>query len=180
MGHKELDTSDCTFTFCFIGYAKGFDCVDHNKLQKILQEMGMPDLTYLLRNLYVGQEATVRTRQRTMNWFKAEKGMHQTCVLSPCLFKSYVEAATSSASASWQMLLLLQGILSPQLHFPTSDPKDIFTLITEPKGYLSPCSKYGVFWLNFLPKHILVHFVLTRGCTSLPLEPGPSPRPAVE
>ena len=59
---------------------------------KVIKEIKIPYYhTYLLRNLYVGQEATVRTRQRTMNWFKAEKGMHQTCVLSPCLFKSYVE-----------------------------------------------------------------------------------------
>ena len=98
MGHKELDTSDCTFTFCFIGYAKGFDCVDHNKLQKILQEMGMPDLTYLLRNLYVGQEATVRTRHGTKDWLEIGKGVHQSSILSPCLFNFYAEYIMQNAT----------------------------------------------------------------------------------
>ena len=73
--------------FCFIDYAKAFDCVDHNKLWKILKEMGIPDhLTYLLRNLYAGQEATVRTGHGTTDWFQIEKGAHQGCILSPCLF----------------------------------------------------------------------------------------------
>ena len=67
--------------------AKAFDCVDHNKLWKILQEMGIPDhLIYLLRNLYAGQEAIVRTRHGTGDWFKIEKGVQQSCILSPCLF----------------------------------------------------------------------------------------------
>ena len=70
--------------FCFIDYAKAFDCVDYNKLWKILKEMGIPDhLTWLLRNLYAGQEATVRTGHET-NWFRIEKGVHQGCILSPC------------------------------------------------------------------------------------------------
>ena len=78
--------------FCFSNHAKAFDCVDQNKLWKILQEMGKPDhLTCLLRNLYVGQEATVRTRHGTMNWFRIGKGVHQGCVLSPCLFHFYAE-----------------------------------------------------------------------------------------
>ena len=73
--------------FCFIDYAKAFDCVDHNKLWKILKEMGLPDhLTCLLRNLYAGQEATVRTGQGTTDWFQIGKGIHQGCILSPCLF----------------------------------------------------------------------------------------------
>ena len=76
--------------FCFIDYAKAFDCVDHNKLWKILQEMGIPDhLTCLLRNLYAGQEATVRTRLGTTNWFQIRKGVRQSCILSPCLFNLY-------------------------------------------------------------------------------------------
>ena len=71
---------------------KVFDCVDHNKLWKILQEMGIPDhLTRLLRNLYAGQEATVRTRQRTTDWFKIGKGVLQGCILSPCFFNLYSE-----------------------------------------------------------------------------------------
>ena len=72
---------------CFIDYAKAFDCVDHNKLWEILQEMGIPDhLTCLLRNLYAGQEATVRTRHGTMDWFQIGEGVCQGCMLSPCLF----------------------------------------------------------------------------------------------
>ena len=73
--------------FCLINYSKAFDCVDHNKLWKILKEIGIPDhLTYLLRNLYAGQEATIRTGHGTMDWFQIGKGVHQGCVLSSCLF----------------------------------------------------------------------------------------------
>ena len=76
--------------FCFTDYAK--DCVDHNKLWKILQEMGIPDhLTCLLRNLYAGQEATVRTGHGTTDWFQIRKGVFQGCILSPCLFNLYAE-----------------------------------------------------------------------------------------
>ena len=72
--------------FCFIDYAKGFDCVDHNKLWKILKEMGIPDLlTCLLRNLYAGQEAIVKTGHGTTDWFQIRKGVHQGCTLSPCI-----------------------------------------------------------------------------------------------
>ena len=71
---------------------KTFDCVDHNKLWKILKEMGIPDhLTCLLRNLYAGQEATVRTRHGTTDWFQIRKEVHQGCILSPCLFNFYAE-----------------------------------------------------------------------------------------
>ena len=70
---------------CFIDYAKAFDCVDHKKLWKILKEMGIPDqLTCLLRNLYAGQETTVRTSHGTTDWFKIGKGVRQGCILSPC------------------------------------------------------------------------------------------------
>ena len=73
-------------------YAKAFDCVDHNKLGKILKEMGIPDhLTCLLRNLYAGQEATLRTGHGTTDWFQIGKGVHQGCILSPCLFNFYAE-----------------------------------------------------------------------------------------
>ena len=76
--------------FCFIDFAKTFDCVDHNKLWKILKEMGTPDhFTCLLINLYAGQEATVRTGHGTTDWFKIGKGLRQGCILSPCLFKLY-------------------------------------------------------------------------------------------
>ena len=78
--------------FCFIDYAKTFDGVDHHKLWEIVQEMGIPDhLTCLLRNLYAGQEATVRTEHGTTDWFKIGKGVHQGCILSPGLFNLYAE-----------------------------------------------------------------------------------------
>ena len=78
--------------FCFIDYAKAFDCVDHNKLWKILKAMGIPDhLTCLLRKLYSGQEATVRTGPGTTDWFQIGKGVCQGCILSPCLFNLYAE-----------------------------------------------------------------------------------------
>ena len=78
--------------FCFVDYDKAFDCVDHNKLWKILQQMGIPDhLTCLLRNLYVGQGATVRTGHGTTDWFQTGKGVCQGCVLSPWLFNLYAE-----------------------------------------------------------------------------------------
>ena len=77
---------------CLIDYAIAFDCVDHNKLWKILKEVGIPDhLTCLLRNLYAGQEATVRTGHRTTDWFQIRKGIRQGCILSPCLFNLYAE-----------------------------------------------------------------------------------------
>ena len=86
---RKLQKSIC---FCFIDYINAFDCVDHNKLWKILQEMGIPDhLTYLLRNLYAGEEATVKTGLGTTDWFQSRKGVHQGCILSPCLFNLYAE-----------------------------------------------------------------------------------------
>ena len=84
--------------FCFIDYTKAFDCVDCSKLWKILQEMGIPDhLTCLLRNLYAVQEATVRTRHETMDWFQIGKGVCQGCILSPCLFNLHAEYIMQNA-----------------------------------------------------------------------------------
>ena len=81
-----------TIYFCFIDYTKAYDCLDHNKLGKILKEMGIPDhLTCFLRNLYAGQEATVRTIHGTTDWIKIGKGIHQGCILSPCLFNLHAE-----------------------------------------------------------------------------------------
>ena len=78
--------------FCFIDYANAFSCVDHNKLWKILKEMGIADhLTCLWRNLYAGQEATVRTGHGTTDWFQRWKGVRQGCILPPCLFTFYAE-----------------------------------------------------------------------------------------
>ena len=103
--------------FCFIDYAKAFDWMDHNKLLKILQEMGIPGhLTCLLRNLYAGQDATVRTRHGTTDWFQIGTGVHKCCILSPCLF-NYVQRI------SWEMLGLkhkLESRLSGEISI-TSD-----------------------------------------------------------
>ena len=86
---REFQKNIC---FCFIDYAKAFDCVDHNKLWKILKEMGIPDhLTFLLRNLYEGQEATVWTEHGTTDWFQIGKGVRQGCILSPFLFNLHAE-----------------------------------------------------------------------------------------
>ena len=93
--------------FCFIDYTKAFDCVDHNKLWKILQEMGIPDhLTCLLRNLYAGQEATVGTGHGTMDLLHIGKGVCQGCILSPCLFNFFFffSYLTSMQSTSCEML----------------------------------------------------------------------------
>ena len=91
--------------FCFIDHAKAFDCVDHNKLWKILQEMGIPDhLTCPLRNLYAGQEATVRTGHGTADWFQIGKGVRQGCILSSCLFnlrRVHHEKCWTGRSTSW-------------------------------------------------------------------------------
>ena len=84
--------------FCFIDYPKAFDCGDHNKLWKILKEMGIPDhLTCLQRNLYTGQEATVISGHRTIDWFQIGKGVCQGCILSPCLFNFFAEYIMKNA-----------------------------------------------------------------------------------
>ena len=90
---RELQKNSVSLLYlCFIDYAKAFECVDHNKLWKILKEMGIPDhLTYLLKNLYAGQETTVRTGHGTTDWFQIGKGVRQGCTLSPCLFNLYAE-----------------------------------------------------------------------------------------
>ena len=94
--------------FCFIDYAKAFDCVDHNKLWKILKEKRIPDhLTCLLRNLYAGQEATVRTGHGTTDWFQIGKGVRQSCILSPCLINLYAihhEKRWTRLSTRWNQV----------------------------------------------------------------------------
>ena len=89
--------------FCLIAYAKAIDCVDHNKLWKILKEVGIPDhLICLLRNLYAGQDATVRIGHGTTDWFQIGKGVCQGCILSPCLFNLYAEYKRwAGGSTSW-------------------------------------------------------------------------------
>ena len=87
---KKEESSRKKIYICFIDYAKAFDCVDHNKLWKILKDMGLPyHLTCLLRNLYASQEVTVRTGHGTTDWFQTGKGICQGCILSPCLFNLY-------------------------------------------------------------------------------------------
>ena len=89
---KKQESSRKNIYFCFVDYAKAFDSVDHNKLWEILKEMGIPDhLTCLLRNLYAGQEATVRTGHGTIDWFQIGKRVRQGCIVSPCLFNLFEE-----------------------------------------------------------------------------------------
>ena len=97
--------------FCFIDYAKAFHCVDHNKLWKILKEMGIPDhVPCHSRNLYAGQEATVRTGHGTTDWFQKEKGVHQGCILSPCLFNFYAQYIMREAGLEeMQALIKING-----------------------------------------------------------------------
>ena len=99
--------------FCFIDYAKAFDCVAHNKLRKILKEMGIPDhLTCLLRNLYAGQETTIRTGHGTTDRFQIEKGVCQGCILSPCLFNLYAEYLMRNAGLEERLESRLPGEIS--------------------------------------------------------------------
>ena len=91
--------------FCFLDYSKAFDCMDHKKLWKILQEMGIPNhLTCLLRNLYACQEATVRTGHKTTDWFQIGKEVHQGCILSPCLFNLDAEYIRRNAGLDEEMI----------------------------------------------------------------------------
>ena len=95
---KAREFQEKNIYFCFIDYAKAFGCVDHDKLWKVLKEMGIPDhLICLLSNLFAGQEATVRTGHGTTDWFQLGKGVFQGCILSPCLFNFYAEYIMSNA-----------------------------------------------------------------------------------
>ena len=98
VGSEKKQEFQKSIYFCFTDYTKAFNCVDHNKLWKILQEMGLSDhLTCLLRNLYAGQEATVRTGHGTTDWFQIRKGVCQGCILSPCLFNLHAEYIRQNA-----------------------------------------------------------------------------------
>ena len=114
--------------FCFIDYAKALDCVDHSKLWKILKELKIPDhLTCLLRNLYAGQEATVRTGHGKTNWFQIGKGVCQGCVLSPCLFNLYAEYIMWNA----RLYEAQAGIKIPQRNINNLRYADDTTLMAE-------------------------------------------------
>ena len=108
----------------FIDYTKDSDCVDHNKLWEILQEMGMPDhLTCFLRNLYAGQEATVRTGRGTTDWFQIGKGVCQGCILSSCLFNLYAEYIMRNAKLDeTQAGIRLLGEISITSDMPMTPP----------------------------------------------------------
>ena len=106
MDHRKSKRVQKNIYFCVIDYAKAFDCVDNNKLWKILKEIGIPDhLTCLLGNLYTGQETPVRTGHGTTDWFQIGKGVRQGCILSPCLFNLYAEYIMRNAgleeATSW-------------------------------------------------------------------------------
>ena len=99
LSKKQENSGKTSTSFCFTDYTKAFDCVDHNKLWKILKEMGIPDhVICLLRNLYAGQEATVRTGHGTTDRFQIRKRIRQGCILSPCLFNLYAEYITRKAT----------------------------------------------------------------------------------
>ena len=124
LDHQKSREFQKNIYFCFIDYAKAFDCVDHNKLWKILKEMGIPDhLICLLRNLYVGQEATVRTGHGT-DWFQTGKGIYQGCLLSSCLFNLYVEYIRQNPG--WMKCKLKSRLLEEILR--TSDMQVITAL----------------------------------------------------
>ena len=119
--------------FCFIGYAKAFDFVDHNKLWKILKEMGISDhLICLLRNLYAGQEATVRTGHGTTDWFQIGKGVRQGCILSPCLFILYAEYIMRNTGLNETQV----GIKIPRRNINNLRYADDTTLMAENKEEL--------------------------------------------
>ena len=113
--------------FCFIDYTKAFDCVDHNKLWKILKEMGIPGhLTCLLRNLYASQEATVRTGHGTTDWFQIGKGVCQGCILSPCLFNLNAEYIMRNAGLEEaQVGIKIAGRLTLYPHSNLNRPDEV-------------------------------------------------------
>ena len=119
---------------CFIDYAKAFDCVDHNKVLKILQGMGIPDhLTCLLRNLYAGQEATVKIGHGTKDWFQIRKGVCQGCKFSPCLFNFYAEYIKQNAGLDEAQA----GIKTARRNINNLRYADDNTLMTESKEELN-------------------------------------------
>ena len=127
---KKQKNSRKNIYFCIIDYAKAFDCVDHSKLWKILKEMGISDhLTCLLRNLYAGQEAIVRTGHGTTDWFQKGKGVRQGCILSPCLFNFYAEYIMRNAGLEEaQAGIKIPGRNNNKLRYP-----DDTTLMAESK-----------------------------------------------
>ena len=114
---KKQESSRKNICFCFIDYAKAFDYVDHNKLWKILKEMGILDhLTCLLRNLYAGQEETVRTGHGTTDWSQIGKGVHQGSTLSCCLFNLYAEYIMRNAGLDGAQLPIIRNKSAPTVY----------------------------------------------------------------
>ena len=115
---KKQESSIKNVYFCYIDYAKAFDCVDHHKLWTVLKEMGIPEhLTSLLRNLYAGQEATVRTGHETADWFQIGKGVSQGCILLPCLFNLYAEYMRNAELDEAQAGIKIAGRNSTNLRY---------------------------------------------------------------
>ena len=135
--------------FCFIDYAKAFDCVDHNKLWEILKEMGIPDhLSCLLRNVYAGQEATVRTGHGTTDWFQIGKGVHQGCILSPCLFNFYAEYLMRNAGLEeTQTGIKIAGrnINNTARKPPKRDKEESATELGESETIIQQTKKKGIY-----------------------------------
>ena len=138
--------------FCFIDCAKAFDCVDHNKLWKILKEMGIPDhLTCLLRNLYVGQEAIVRTGHGTTDCFQMRKGVCQGCILSSCLFNLYAE--TSWETLGWRKHRL-ESRLPGEMSITSEMVLNIINFM--PMYYFCLCLHHSFYYVSW----IFLYYVL--------------------
>ena len=143
--------------FCFLDYAKAFDCVDHNKLWKILKEMGIPDhLICILRNLYAGQEATVRTGHGTKDWFQIGKGVCQGCILSPCLFNLYTEYIMRNAGLDEAQAGI--KIAGRNISCFFHDPADVGNLISASSAFAKTSLNIRKFTVHVLLKPGLENF----------------------
>ena len=129
---KKLEISRKNIYFCFINYSKAFDYEDHNKLWKILKEMEIPDhIICLLRNLYTGQEATVRTRHGTMDWSHIRGGVHQGCILSPRLFNFYAEYRRWLRRSDAMVICVALGILGTSRGLANCMPTGMSKLLSK-------------------------------------------------
>ena len=139
---KQENSRKTSIYFCFIDHGKAFDCVDHNKLWKILKEMGIPHhLTCPLRNLYAGQEATVRSGHGTRDWFQIGKGVHQGCILSPCLFNLYAEYINIMRNARLdeaQAGIKISGRNINNLRYRWANDTTLMAESEEPRGTKEP------------------------------------------
>ena len=133
-GYSKKQELQKNIYFCFIGYAKAFDCVDHHKVWKILQEMEIPDhLTCLLRNLCTGQEATARTVHGTTDWLQIERGVCQGCILSPCLFNLYAEYIMKNGLEEAQAGIKIASITGNNTTFMVEIEEELKSLLMRVK-----------------------------------------------